>query len=174
MAAPEIRLPSSTSGATSSWGPGGGGVRTTVQNPPTGGYGGQDWGDSMWRYQRVYRIEAWYGQAWQIPYIVLKGIKITWDDGSTQERGTIGNDLQYEEHTFGQFEDVKEMAIRGAPSTTAGRADSLQFYTNWGGQFFAGGPGGDAHRQDVGNGTLIGFVGASQGDIDRLGAVFFR
>jgi hypothetical protein len=128
----------------------------------------------MWRYQRVNRIESWYGQAWQLPYIVLKGLRITWEGGSREERGTIDNNLRYDDFSFGPFEEVDEMTISGAPSNTAGRADSMQFSTTWNKQFFAGGPGGDPHRQDVGNGTLLGFVGASQGDIDRIGAVFAR
>jgi len=54
------------------------------------------------------------------------------------------------------------------------RVDSIVIVTKDGKKFKAGGDGGEEHTQDVGDGVLVGFDGASGLDVDRVGLIFLK
>ncbi|RMZ44793.1 hypothetical protein AFCA_011015 [Aspergillus flavus] len=147
-----------------------------IQNPPTGGKGGTDFGNSLWKFKPVRQLEVWWGQGSgdQHQYTVLKGLRLHWDGESPASTGTVpqddSDDLLHSSYTFADHEKIHWMNIHGAPSESSGRADSLRFLAN--NNFAAGGSGGGKRQQSIGNGTLFGLQGKSGSDIDSLRAVF--
>ncbi|OQD69005.1 hypothetical protein PENPOL_c002G05481 [Penicillium polonicum] len=136
----------------------------TITNDPVGGDGGQPF--ELYKPIPVRSINVWVDKAWGEDWRVLKGIQIAWNDDTESD---LAGTKSGEEHSFHfkKGEKVKDMEIWGH-----GRADSIRFSTDNANRFEAGGNGGTRHIQDTGNGTLFGFRGAAQGDVDSLGAIF--
>ncbi|EEP78156.1 predicted protein [Uncinocarpus reesii 1704] len=144
-------------------------MRDVVINPAAGGKGGKPF--ELYKPDKpVKSIDIWSnnGEGGASNYIVLKGLAINWDDGSEFRGQKKGPRTHF---TFDQ-EHVRGMNICAAPSGSEGRCDSIDFTLEHNEELFIGGEGGHKNTEQVGNGVLVGFVGAAQGDIDRLGAVF--
>ncbi|UNI18245.1 hypothetical protein JDV02_004525 [Purpureocillium takamizusanense] len=93
---------------------------------------------------------------------VLKGIKLTWFDGRTQQiyNHPVEGD-EYAEYTF-ERNETADWGLRAG-----WRIDRLQFETSHGNLWGAGGYGGTLHAH-VAKGNLIGFEGSSGWEIDYI------
>ncbi|KAE8380939.1 Jacalin-like lectin domain-containing protein [Aspergillus bertholletiae] len=138
-----------------------------VKNTPVGGSNGTDF--EFQRPNPVRTIELWWGVGTDIEdAIVLRGLRVSWVNET--ESASVGSHDSGLSHTIINFSDgerVTQMTIRAG-----WRADKISFHTNKNFDYEAGGEGGEPYEQEVGNGTLLGFWGASGKDIDRLGAIF--
>ncbi|KAB8221616.1 mannose-binding lectin [Aspergillus novoparasiticus] len=141
-----------------------------VDNQPVGGTGGQPF--LTYSYERVRVIEAWQGDGSgpASDALVIKGIRLFWDN---QDQPKSAGNLNGEHKSF-DFEDGEKISSMTLQSGI--RLDNIQFTTNLGRKFEAGG-GGAAHHptnENVGNGIFLGFHGHCGQDIDSAGAYFQR
>ncbi|PLB49746.1 hypothetical protein P170DRAFT_465071 [Aspergillus steynii IBT 23096] len=142
-------------------------------NQRVGGQGGTDWGSQLYdNDQKVHSIDAWWGPASDAPqYTVLRGLRLSWNDGQERQVGHQDDYLPHRGYTFDDDENIQSMTLHGAIGDPYGRADALEFHTTKNRDFFAGGDGGGPLIQEVGTGVLYGFDGAADADIDSLGAI---
>ncbi|OAA33953.1 Mannose-binding lectin [Beauveria brongniartii RCEF 3172] len=134
-----------------------------IENPEVGGSGGTPF-TLLKQGASVKKLRTWSG-TWSsanAPY-VIRGIQVIWSDGSESQKYGKG-DKDFKEFTFDS--KVISMTLYAAQ-----RLDKIHIATATD-DFNAGGDGGEAFEQIVGNGTLLGFNGAAAWDIDRLGSVF--
>ncbi|KAE8154323.1 hypothetical protein BDV25DRAFT_136016 [Aspergillus avenaceus] len=143
-----------------------------IFNHRVGGWGGDDFGDSLWRGKPVTEVEVWYGRAWDADYTVLKGLNVHWGNEQSGLRGSAPPDALHTSYSFAPGERVHWMDLYGAPPDSGGRVDALRFEAN--NPFAAGGPGGRQTHENPGNHVFHGFVGKGHADIDSLGAVFHK
>ncbi|KAK2742903.1 S-glutathionyl-(chloro)hydroquinone reductase [Myotisia sp. PD_48] len=145
-------------------------MHNIIKNPEVGGTGGQPF-ELYDPDHRVNAIDVWSGngESGASRFTVLKGLNITWEGGRNEFRGNrAGTHTQF---TFGD-DNVSAMELYAGHSGPDGRCDSIRFALDEPGhpRFATGGDGGLRNDEQVGNHELIGFVGAAEGDIDRLGA----
>ncbi|KDE84744.1 hypothetical protein AO1008_00038 [Aspergillus oryzae 100-8] len=132
--------------------------------PPPGGEGGTPFEE--FKYVPVRVVETWSGEVED--ETVVRGLRWTWDDGSqSQLYGAEKGDHQVLVVPPGG--KVKESSV-----SSGKRVDSIVIVTKDGKKFKAGGDGGEEHTQDVGDGVLVGFDGASGLDVDRVGLIFLK
>lgn len=98
-------------------------------------------------------------------YYVVRGIELTWSDGSSGSAGTREGTLK--SYEFNKGEKINTMRIQAAEYV-----DNIFFTTDQGGNFEAGGTGGDKSWANVGNGQLAGFDGRGEGCIDNISGHF--
>ncbi|GAB1202598.1 hypothetical protein APSETT445_001217 [Aspergillus pseudonomiae] len=135
-----------------------------IKNTPVGGKGGTPFEE--FKYIPVRVVETWSGEVED--ETVVRGLRWTWDDGSqSQLYGAEKGDHQVLVVPPGG--KVKESSV-----SSGKRVDSIVIVTGDGKKFKAGGDGGEEHKQDVGDGVLLGFDGASGLDIDRIGLIFAK
>ncbi|KAE8332756.1 ricin B lectin domain-containing protein [Aspergillus sergii] len=135
-----------------------------IKNTPVGGKGGTPFEE--FKYVPVRVVETWSGEVED--ETVVRGLRWTWDDGSqSQLYGAEKGDHQVLVVPPGG--KVKESSV-----SSGKRVDSIVIVTKDGEKFKAGGDGGEEHKQDVGDGVLVGFDGASGLDVDRVGLIFLK
>ncbi|GMG10693.1 unnamed protein product [Aspergillus oryzae] len=135
-----------------------------IKNTPVGGEGGTPFEE--FKYVPVRVVETWSGEVED--ETVVRGLRWTWDDGSqSQLYGAEKGDHQVLVVPPGG--KVKESSV-----SSGKRVDSIVIVTKDGKKFKAGGDGGEEHKQDVGDGVLVGFDGASGLDVDRVGLIFLK
>lgn len=134
----------------------------------------------------VQSLDIWTGAySWETGWTtVIRAIQITWSDqtlsrcyGALDHRGLRHDRFSFKLDADGTIEKVTEFTIWGAD-----RTDRIQFRTDRGSVFSAGGNGGASGSKEpgspgtiqCGSGILVGFHGACGTDIDRLGPIFLR
>lgn len=146
-----------------------------ASNPPTGGTNDPTASKFTLTHgsHPVTKVTVWIGKGAGClsDRNLVKGIKITWDDGSHQSAkgGEIGDCLK-ETFPFNDEENVKDMIIR-----TGSRVDKLSFSTTAtpSRKFEEGDNNGDEHTQYVGNGVLLGFTGTyNSQELVSIGSTF--
>jgi hypothetical protein len=114
----------------------------------------------------VSSIEVWTHVA-DGEFEVLKALRVTWSDGGDQLWGNPDGDATASAN-FRDDEKITRMVINAG-----GWVDSIYFEsTEQPDGTRLGGPGGDEHEQNTGNGVFKGFWGRSGDAIDALGSIF--
>ncbi|KJZ78430.1 hypothetical protein HIM_02468 [Hirsutella minnesotensis 3608] len=138
-----------------------------VPNPAVGGPGGshhripgQDHG------QAVTKLELWTGTTSE-GWVVLFGIKLTWDTDASETFGTPSDSSVVLE--FRRGETIKRFTVWAGY-----RVDKVRIITSLGRQVEAGGEGGSPCDMDVGSGVLHGVSLSSGYVIDKLQPLFFK
>lgn len=142
-----------------------------IKNPITGGDGGNEFeflNDDL----PVRKLRVWYAAGsndWSDRDLV-KSLQVEWENGAISsivgQQNTDSSTLK--EHIFKTDEKVMEMVLY-----TGDRFDRLHMKTDKGKGFDAGGKHGTHKRQDLGNGILLGFRGASdENELRRIGSIF--
>lgn len=153
-------------------------ANNVVINKPVGGRGGQPFWACRADDDKVFiqSLDIWKGTySWATGSIqVLRSMQITWSDQTISRcYGTLDHrGLHHSRFTFKLGEDktvekVTDMIIWGVD-----RTDRIQFTTDKGSTFSAGGNGGASETMQCGNGILVGFHGAFSVDIDCLSPIF--
>ncbi|KAE8151449.1 ricin B lectin domain-containing protein [Aspergillus avenaceus] len=136
-----------------------------VKNTPVGGKGGSSFEE--YKFSPVRVVEVWTGVL--DDEHVIRGLQWTYDDGSKSALYGANKADHHEVVVIGPGEKVKSAAV-----SSGKRVDSISIEKVNGDKFKAGGDGGKEHKQDVGNGTLVGFNGGSGLDVDRIGFIFLK
>ncbi|KAI1202565.1 hypothetical protein F5X97DRAFT_344746 [Nemania serpens] len=106
---------------------------------------------------------------------VVRGIEITWKDGTTRLMGLKKGDSSV--HSFDSDETVKSMSLWTGDLVDRIKIETTRTTWEQGGKEAestkSGKTGGSEHVQKVGNGILLGFEGTSNNDgLVSLGAIF--
>lgn len=147
-------------------------------NKPVGGCGGQPFWACRADDDKLFiqSLDIWKGTySWATGSTqVLRSIQITWSDqmisrcyGTSDHRGLHHSRFSFNLSEDQTVEKVTDLIIWGAD-----RTDRIQFTTDKGSTFSAGGNGGASETVQCGNGILVGFHGASRIDIDCLSPIF--
>lgn len=96
----------------------------------------------------------------------IKAINIIWSNGDTETYGQADGDATTFE--FEKSDRIKRFIIYAKDSINAIYLESERNPGGW----RAGGSGGNAYEQDVGDGVLVGFWGRAGAGIYKLGAIF--
>lgn len=127
---------------------------------------GSDFGFSFRAYPTtdtpVKSIEVYHGNIIRI----VHGIRVTWRNGERSKLygARLGSLKTYE---FAENERVEKMSIDALLEV-----HRIEFTTNMGGKFTAGGPTGIRNDVEVGNGLILGIEGRSELKITKLGVAF--
>ncbi|KAB8231661.1 ricin B lectin domain-containing protein [Aspergillus alliaceus] len=135
-----------------------------IKNTPVGGKGGTAFEE--FKYTAVQVVETWSGEVED--ETVVRGLRWTWDDG-TKSKMYGADQGDHQVLVLGPGTKVKKSSVNSGK-----RVDSIVIVTEDGDEFKAGGNGGEEHKQDVGDGVLVGFSGASGLDVDRIGFIFVK
>ena len=139
------------------------------ETPGDRGEGGEPfWACRADAKQKVKTIMVWHGPGFEGAHI-LKGLQLTWDDGtSTRVYGTPWTpESSLESFIFEEKEVITHMTL-----WTGTRVEKMQFSTSAKRSFEAGGKGGVSTTVSVASGKLVGFEGASKGEVDRPAPIF--
>lgn len=137
-----------------------------IWNPPLGHDGGEEF-KAIPEEEKIHvsGLEVWTHNG-PGGNETLKAIKIIWNTG---ESSTYGNpEGQSTATAFRSTDRITRMVIYAGDWIDSIYLESTRHPTGW----RAGGSGGIAHEQDVGNGVFVGLWGRAGSDIDQLGSVF--
>jgi hypothetical protein len=109
----------------------------------------------------------------------LSGIKVKFSDGKSGQTGTCDDSSKFEEYNFDaeKVETITSMSLQGMGTGEWDQVRKMEFSTAKNKPFSVGWPkkkDQQVYKMDVGSGILIGFMGASGTEIDRIAPIFLK
>ncbi|KAL2071200.1 hypothetical protein VTL71DRAFT_12435 [Oculimacula yallundae] len=149
-----------------------------VDNTPVGGVGGANFEivspvGALVKSLRVFHRIDKNKKTW------LRGLDVTFSNGTHGKTGTCDDGSSFEEfifHSGAKPHKIGGMSLWGMGTAKWDQVRKMEFYTEDNMKFGIGDTKGcpQAYRMDVGSGILIGFKGASGGEIDSLAPIFLK